>query len=640
MQLLYPYYLLFGFVLLVPLVIHLFNLRRFKTVYYSDITLLASILQKSKRRKTLKEILVLITRLLLLVGVVIAFCYPIFTNHKSEIEGAKLIVLDNSSSTAVYNGEHFIFDEIKNVNYNTIKESGEYQFLSSGVKVSNTVSSDGLYSLINESEINSSQLSLCSINDFVQQNREIKEVKIFSPFATSFDLDGVLGDDVNYELVHFKSSDVAQVLIDSLCIEDDEQSKSELSILKVLCNKVGQGGDYMTKLFVNDELRGSQDLQSSNKGNVVFQTHFDDEVNKGVLKVYNSTGTEINASYFVIRQKRKYKVTLIDDIMNSSLKEAFDNERFFDLKHITLAEVLYEELLSSDMVFLKYIESERESLVEVVERLLGKGVKVCLYFDDKPEKPFQEFGVSCEGLEDTSLVSIKEPSSALYNGVFLGKEKGNLDLPKINHSLKMTGLQEPLLKNEFNESVVAKSISHPKLYFSLIDLSESSSFTRHSVFIPTVYQMLFSGDFRRSLYSLPNTYLSLPKSFSGKEALLLNHTDSTEVKLPVMTYGEEDLIQLSGNMSSGWYDLKGDSSKTIIAINEKRSVEDYTYRSIDDLKSKFHSNSMVNIVSSDDYIKEESISKKVREEFPLWKYFVLGALLFLCFEILVLKFKL
>ncbi len=84
MQLLNPYFLLFGVVLAIPVIVHLFNLRKFKTVYYSDTSLLEEIVLKSKKKRTLKELLVLATRLLLLAGLVISFAYPFFGNQQNK----------------------------------------------------------------------------------------------------------------------------------------------------------------------------------------------------------------------------------------------------------------------------------------------------------------------------------------------------------------------------------------------------------------------------------------------------------------------------------------------------------------------------------------------------------------------------
>ena len=76
MSLLYPEFLWALLLNIVPIFIHLFNLQKHETIYFSDVSLLKSIEQKTKRKSQLKNILLLISRILLVSSLVIAFCFP------------------------------------------------------------------------------------------------------------------------------------------------------------------------------------------------------------------------------------------------------------------------------------------------------------------------------------------------------------------------------------------------------------------------------------------------------------------------------------------------------------------------------------------------------------------------------------
>ena len=215
MQLLNPYFLLFGVVLAIPVIVHLFNLRKFKTVYYSDTSLLEEIVLKSKKKRTLKELLVLATRLLLLAGLVISFAYPFFGNQQKSQIGKEMIVVDNSSSTAVYSGEKSVFDEIKSAV--TEVSGNQFQFVSNDKKVLNELNKESLVSLVNETKNTVKQLRLKEINALALLKEGTDEVTVFSPFPKSFELDGLGERKLN--LVHFESKQVAKILIDTLWIE-------------------------------------------------------------------------------------------------------------------------------------------------------------------------------------------------------------------------------------------------------------------------------------------------------------------------------------------------------------------------------------------------------------------------------------
>jgi hypothetical protein len=102
MQFLYPNILWGLFALAIPIAIHLFNLRRYKTVYFSDTRFLKEVQQSTNRQRKLKEWLVLISRLLLILFLVFAFARPYLPVADSNLDESRIVVaIDNSASTQV-----------------------------------------------------------------------------------------------------------------------------------------------------------------------------------------------------------------------------------------------------------------------------------------------------------------------------------------------------------------------------------------------------------------------------------------------------------------------------------------------------------------------------------------------------------
>jgi len=73
MQFLNAVFLWAGFAVLIPLVIHLFNFRRYKTVYFSDVRFLENLKNITRQRSTLKQILLMVLRMLIIACLVVAF---------------------------------------------------------------------------------------------------------------------------------------------------------------------------------------------------------------------------------------------------------------------------------------------------------------------------------------------------------------------------------------------------------------------------------------------------------------------------------------------------------------------------------------------------------------------------------------
>ena len=56
-----PQFLYFLFAIAIPIIIHLFNLRKHKTVYFSSILFLKEVKSEKRKKNKLKQLLVLLT---------------------------------------------------------------------------------------------------------------------------------------------------------------------------------------------------------------------------------------------------------------------------------------------------------------------------------------------------------------------------------------------------------------------------------------------------------------------------------------------------------------------------------------------------------------------------------------------------
>jgi hypothetical protein len=99
MKFLYPEFLFGLFTLAIPIIIHLFNFRKSKKVYFSSIRFLQNIKKSTSQKRKLKHYLILFSRLLFLTFLVLAFAQPFLpgTDRNPQAESV-YVYLDNSSS--------------------------------------------------------------------------------------------------------------------------------------------------------------------------------------------------------------------------------------------------------------------------------------------------------------------------------------------------------------------------------------------------------------------------------------------------------------------------------------------------------------------------------------------------------------
>src|SRR6478609_5010131 len=99
MQFKHPEILYFLFFLIVPILVHLFQLRRFKKEYFTNVSFLKALSIQTRKSSKIKKWLLLATRMLLLSCLIIAFAQPFFKAKDSNNASNEMyIILDNSYS--------------------------------------------------------------------------------------------------------------------------------------------------------------------------------------------------------------------------------------------------------------------------------------------------------------------------------------------------------------------------------------------------------------------------------------------------------------------------------------------------------------------------------------------------------------
>ena len=126
MAFLYPGFLWAFFILIIPIVIHLFNFKRYKTMYFSSLAFVKHVDEKTKATKSLKNILVLLSRLLAFAFLVLAFAQPYFTSkNDGEVSKASFLsmYIDNSFSMQSRGAEGQLLSEARENARNFIKNA-------------------------------------------------------------------------------------------------------------------------------------------------------------------------------------------------------------------------------------------------------------------------------------------------------------------------------------------------------------------------------------------------------------------------------------------------------------------------------------------------------------------------------------
>ncbi|MFN3640746.1 MAG: BatA domain-containing protein, partial [Flavobacterium sp.] len=99
MQFKNPEYLYFLFFLAIPILVHLFQLRKFKKEWFTNVRFLKELVSQTRKSSKIKKWLLLFTRLLLLTFLILAFAQPFQKNNQELSSDNEIhLLLDNSFS--------------------------------------------------------------------------------------------------------------------------------------------------------------------------------------------------------------------------------------------------------------------------------------------------------------------------------------------------------------------------------------------------------------------------------------------------------------------------------------------------------------------------------------------------------------
>ena len=236
MQFIYPELLWALLLLLIPILVHLFQLRRYRKTPFTNVKFLKKVASQSRRSNTLKKWLLLLTRMALIAALVFAFAQPFFA-EKSALKKKELVIyLDDSFSMQA------------KADGNTLLENAVQGLIrsASNVDVFSLFTNEKVYENTDMTDIKNDLLGL----DYTIKPLNLKEITLKGKtyFSASTDnekhliiisdFQGNLGstpldstDQIQYHLVQQRPDENRNISIDSLFVSDDNSDNIEISAM-------------------------------------------------------------------------------------------------------------------------------------------------------------------------------------------------------------------------------------------------------------------------------------------------------------------------------------------------------------------------------------------------------------------------
>ena len=400
-----PLFLVALSALVIPVIIHLFNFRKFKKIYFTNVRFIAEIKQETKKRSQLKHLLILLMRLLAITCLVIAFAKPFIPSplqHK-KLSGRQAIsvYIDNSFSMEALSSGGRLLDMAKTKAReiaNAFNPSDLYQLLTNDFEGRHQrfVNRDEFRTLIDEVQISPSIRSIPEVvkkqNALLQElNATNRSAYIISDFqkSTSQILRIKPDTSVAYFFIPVKAEKVNNLYIDSVWFDSPVQQANQAVKLKVRIKNCSDEPleKLPVKLTVNNIQKGVASFSVSPEGEttvVLPYTNNEQGVQSGTLEISDYPVTWDDKFYFSYTIAPAIPVLCINgDKVSSYLNTLFNNDTAFRFTNAPEKQLDYSSFSHYPLIILNGIDEFSSGLIQEITRFIRQGGNIAIFPSDK-----------------------------------------------------------------------------------------------------------------------------------------------------------------------------------------------------------------------------------------------------------------
>lgn len=669
--------------LLIPIIIHLFNFKRFKKVYFANLVFLKEIQQQSKRRSQLLHLLILFLRMLFITMLVIAFAGPYIAkdqqNKKQSDEAYVNIFLDNSFSMQARATEGSIFDEGRNFARQIAlahKPTDHFRLLNND-KISfarNYINREVFLEQLDKIQIDKSSLPLSQITKRLNDNNitisQNQEVYIISDFQKKqSDINNFISDsNISLQFIPLKAAIQGNIFVDSVWIEEPvlQQSKNVTINFEIqnYSNKAIEGLSIILKLGNKQKAISTVSINEFDKKQSSFTFRVDTAGYYGaqiIVEDYPVVYDDI--FYFSFNIEKKLPILCIyGDKSNSDLQTYLNSDSTFETDYVHENKINYSVFQKYSSIILNGIKDYSTGINLELFKFVNEGGNLIIIPNrDNSAEDLNKIANKFKLSQITSIDSTKvqmldiDIESPEFSQVFdlpnnRKKLNENTNLPYFtkHYLVSETGNYLSLIKDETNNTILNKyRISNGSVYFFYTPIDNSlSNFSTHAIFVPIFFNILQSQYSKNQLYY----YLGSEKIYKAK---LLGEEQDVKLSMSKENDSIDFIPQYSyvpGNLSIsfqqqpkevGIYHLKNKNKiLATIGFNYNRTESYLEYYTDSELLKLIKSNKINNtqIIKAISGKIGEQI-KEIKNGIALWKLFIAIAISLLIIELLLLRFS-
>ncbi|RMB59547.1 hypothetical protein EAX61_08155 [Dokdonia sinensis] len=641
MQFRHPELLYALFLLIIPILVHLFQLRKFKKEAFTNVAFLKKINIQTRKSNTIKKLLVMLTRMAALAMIILAFAQPFFTLSDSAVKAKETVIyLDNSFSMQAKGSagpllKQSIQDLIKNV-----PEDTQFSLITNDRVFKNTriknIRQELLTLPYTASQLSQAAIALKAQNEFSDDPSTEKRLVLISDFQDKGQSPLSVSEDYKSYIVQLTPATLRNTSIDSVYVTKNQSNTITLAVL--LSSSEKQESNIPVSLYNGEILvaKGTASFRESLETTVKFDVQ-PEGVFEGKLIIEDPDLNFDNSLYFSFNSGTSVKVLSINESDDRFLARIF-SQPDFEYTGVLFRNLDYSTIADYNLIVLNEVGSPSVALVNALSAFAKAGGTIVIIPNQKSEPSAYSTllttlgGMSFSKINTTQrLITTINYDHPLYTNVFENRIK-NFQYPRALVSFNLNG-GDRLLTYEDGAAFLA---TRGNTYVFTSALSEeNSNFKNSPLIVPTLFNV------GKQSLNLPELYFTIGKDnvydipiSLGEDAILnLSHTERASDNLIPLQQSFATKVRVTTGETpaeAGIYNVKlKDSVIQRVSYNYDRSESVLRYLEQQPQEGISYTTSIITLFDN---------LKAADDVQSLWKWFVIFALGFLLLEMLILKF--
>lgn len=681
MDFLYPNMLYGLFAVAIPILVHLFNFRRYQKVYFSNVSLLKSIHKKTKKQSELKHLVVLFFRILSIIAIVFAFAGPYWPMENTHLDKQERqyvsIYIDNSFSMTHLGENGSLLNEAQNAALsilNSYENADHFHLITNQMNARH-------HRWYNKMEMTQNIMDLepvhlqQSLKDIFQREKVLRSQEepeplmavlyLLSDFQKNSSFNESLEVDTNLlvRVLPMQNNPVNNLSLDSIWFEYPVQLPHSVSVVQVKISNHGEEDQQQIplRLFIGEQQKTviSVDIPAGETRTIPLSFTNESEGDFSAhIEIEDYPIIYDDRLFFTFKVRHLFKISMISEgDANPYLYELYQGDSLISLTTYQKGGVDYNSLSQQDLIVIDELSSMGSGLENELGQYVENGGQLLMI-----PSSVQQFDTWLRALKmpsyenlDTVEVFMADVNKQLsffqmvFEKEWKEKDKNQkLDLPQIKkyYPINTNNTSALSLLSTRGGKTLLSSTNYGKgmIYQLAFPLrKEYSSLPEHALFVASFYQMVLQSKSQRPLYeqlgSDRTLDLTSEASLSSDAVFYLKQGELSWIPETIKRKQfEYSLIHLEWP-NDGLFDLDyNGQNMDQIAVNYNRKESDFSIWTLDELSQKIADGGWPGFQLIKTKSGELSATLiQMDQGISLWKWFLFLAIILIFVETLLLR---